>query len=85
LIKTAEVVQSENVVGMSVSNKAGVNAANIVLQALKPQFRRGIDEYIETIQSYHGTGAGPPVTRVVAAADRAIAGNKRNALTGAGT
>ena len=68
-----QVVDAQNVVGVRVGIKHGVDMSNIFADCLRIKVRSGIDQddFIPELQ--HDRGAGPAVVRIVGVANSAIA------------
>src|SRR5207248_1987230 len=83
-IKAADIVQSHDVIGVRVSEDDGVNAVDLVGDALRAELGGGIDQNMGVAVRDQNRGAGAFVVGIGAGADSAVAADHGNAGTGAG-
>src|SRR5262249_38678897 len=75
--KTAQVVESADVIGMSVGIQYRVDAAEPVAQRLRAQLRGGVHEHRGIAVLDVNRGASALVARIVRETDGALAGDRR--------
>ena len=75
-----EVVHAEHMVGMPVGEDERVDLPDVVLEALRAEFRRRVDLDMVPFDDHVDAGAGPPVTLVLQVQPRIVMGGQRTAL-----
>ncbi len=70
-IEPADIVETENMVGMGVGNEHGIHAAHAKSQHLIAEIRRGINDDMLAGGLYVDTGSPALVARIIGPADRA--------------
>ena len=78
-VKHPHVIQSEDVVGVGVGKDDRVQPAHTFTQGLLAEVGGGIDDHHPAVKLQHDGGSGSLVVGVRGLADRAIAGEGRNA------
>ena len=84
LIEAAEIVQTEDVVGMGVRNEDGLKVSETGAESLETELGGRVDEDVLPVDVEQSTGTITLITRVEAGADGTVAGDHGDALTGAG-
>ncbi len=86
IAEPAQVVHTENVVGMPVRQNEEVDLFDLIVQALQPEFLRCVNLDVGFSHDHMGTRTGPPVLRIaeveVGAADVRRLCDHRHALRG---
>src|SRR6266545_4288919 len=84
-MKTAQVIDPVNVVGMGMGKKDGVDTGDLVADCLRSQVRGGVDQNVFAGSFDQDGGAGSFVPWVVRCADAAAAADHRDASGSAAT
>src|ERR1017187_10083748 len=75
----AEVVDSQDVVGVRVRVEHGIELRDVFAQRLFAEVRSAVDHYMPAVVADHHRGASAPVARIRRTAYRAITANRRYA------
>ena len=84
IVEGTEIIEAEDMVGVGVRIKDGVEVGDTRAKALGAEVRGGVDDDVFAREIQPDGGAHAVIARVVGGADIAVATNRRNADAGAG-